>query len=82
MRLCLNLTEKQKHDYNQQDQSQPAAGKISPASAMRPTRQHTDERQHQDYDQYGSEHVSLLTFLFAARLSLENAVQPLRDRTT
>jgi hypothetical protein len=79
-RLCLNLTEEQKHDYNQQEQSQPATGIISPASAMRPTRQRTNKRQHQDYDQYGSEHVSLLIFFFSAMLP-EDVVRPRSGRT-
>jgi len=65
---CSNSAHDQKHDNNQEDQPHASCRIIAPASAMRPSWQSAKERQHQNYNQDCSKHVSLLVFLHADKI--------------
>src|SRR5437762_3295937 len=45
----LELPRHQEYDQDEQEQSQPSAGVIAPASAIRPSGQHPDQQDDQDH---------------------------------
>ena len=55
----LDAAEEEKNDDDEQNQAHSSRRGVAPFPAMRPPGQCTEQRQHQYYDQYSSEHYSL-----------------------
>ena len=53
----LNPTSHQQNDQDQEDHTYPAAGAVTPARTIRPSRQRANKEQDQDDEEYGA-HMS------------------------
>ncbi len=71
--LSLYSPEQQQNEDNDQDDSQRAGREISPASAVRPRRQHADQHEQQDDDQDRSE---LMIFSRLVRANVKLYLRP------
>jgi len=62
MAEILGSVDKKNNDYNNREQTDPAAGIIAPSPAMRPGRECTEEHHYQKHQQNKSQHNKPFVF--------------------